>query len=257
MNENKTALVVDDDEDICTSIQERIQDYFGHQCDTANSICQAKSLMQKNHYDYIILDMELPYQYGRLPDVGVGITFLGQLRERYSSEELPIIVVTGRVPTHESLPSDAIYEGATDFLTKPLHMDGDHTLESSIMKFVTHNKTPMKNDTKWLFREPDGNMLIWKSVAKDGNVRTYPVNPSDLRCAVLDCIYMNMTTEAVVKHKDLIRASRGRWTETSYYPNNCIASKGPIRSHIKVLRERLGLDISYTSDGIMVCQPIK
>ena len=25
MNENKTALVVDDDEDICTSIQERIR----------------------------------------------------------------------------------------------------------------------------------------------------------------------------------------------------------------------------------------
>ena len=257
MNETKIALIVDDDEAISASIQKRIQENLGHQCDTANSIFQAKSLLRNTDYDYIILDMELPYQFGQMPDVGAGITFLGQLRDRYTSEELPIIVITGRLPDHETLPSDAIYEGATDFITKPLLWMGDHTLEDSIMKFVMHNKATVKQDSRWFSRESMGNMMMWKSIAKNGTERTYAVNPSGLRCAVLDCIYLKMTTEAIVTHKDLILASKGRWTDKSYYSKKHIASKGPIRSHIRALRENLGLDISYTPDGIKVEQPDK
>ena len=57
------ALVVDDDEQTLISTQNRILD-LGHECDAAGDVYQANSLIQANVYDYIVLDMELPFRYG-------------------------------------------------------------------------------------------------------------------------------------------------------------------------------------------------
>ena len=254
MSSEYKALVIDDDEMICDHIRERLG-VLGHECDCAHSIKEAKDFLSQNTYQYVILDMELPSEFGKTPDVSVGETFLKMLRIQYTREQLPILVITAKARENIDLASSVVFAGATDYILKPLALRGDHTLETSIQKFVGGCSVPESPERRrWLFREPEGSNMRWTVRTKNGHEHSYTINASALRCRLLDAIFMGLQKGPVIFHDDIIRGS-GFWTKETYYAKDGGASRGPLRGHVNALRRELGMTIKYTEFGIKVEQP--
>ena len=263
MNSEYLGLVVDDDADICRCVAERLA-AMGHKCDCANCVEDARRMFDAKRYDYVILDMELPVRYGSPPDVGMGVLFLRLLREKRSSDELPVIVITAKMEDRKNigLPSELFDCEATDLLLKPLVSEGEHTLETSIRKFVEKRKDGWSvpaASAEWLFREPDkkdASIMVWKTVSKTGKERIYPVKMTSIRGRLLDCINKMRFRGPVICDMDLITAS-GSWTERNFYSKDGGAPRGPLKSHVCELRKKLGMKITYVDKGIKVEQPEK
>jgi DNA-binding response OmpR family regulator len=58
------ALVVDDNPAILQDLKDRL-DSLGHSCDCVDSQNLARKYIVKNGYSYVLLDLEIPVQYGR------------------------------------------------------------------------------------------------------------------------------------------------------------------------------------------------
>jgi len=102
-------LVVDDEEfnrDVCVRRLER----KGFEAVAASSGDQALEKLQEQSFDLILLDYMMP---------GItGLDLLRFLRQSWSAQELPIIMVTA-VTDSQSI-AQALDEGANDYITKPI-----------------------------------------------------------------------------------------------------------------------------------------
>ncbi|WDE09552.1 response regulator transcription factor [Thalassomonas haliotis] len=110
---NQTSLYVLLVEDQ-VNIARNISDYMeakGHVFDFATQGQQGLELALENHYDLIILDLNLP--------VMDGLEVCQQLREK-SSRHLPIIMLTARDSIEDKVSGFTV--GADDYLTKPFSL---------------------------------------------------------------------------------------------------------------------------------------
>lgn len=101
------VLVVEDDHDIATllRIMLRQEDI---DCDIAYSAQEAKSLLKKNIYDAMTLDIMLPDQDG--------ISLLQEIREDNSLQNLAVVVVSAKVQkTHSETELEVV-----DWINKPI-----------------------------------------------------------------------------------------------------------------------------------------
>lgn len=249
-----TALVIDDDEGICAEITERLA-VIDHTCHCVNNVMAAKEYLENETCDYIILDMELPLKYGDIPEICVGERYLKILRGQYPKETMPILVITAHAARRADLASNVIFNDATDFILKPLQQEGEHTLESSIAKFVDGNSAISSSPAgfPWLARKINGKKIIWQATARNGNVHTYEIGAETIRCMLLDCIFKNYRKSPVINHYDIMSACG--WREKAYFAKNGGAPRGPLKGHIEVLRKDFGLDIIYVDNGIKLTQP--
>ncbi|MDO8577700.1 MAG: response regulator transcription factor [Dehalococcoidales bacterium] len=106
MDENKTTILVVDDEEYIRRLISRILDDAGYQVVTAASGKEALDRLADSGINLVLLDI-------RMPDMD-GFQTLGLLRKQYS---LPVIMVTG-VGEVTSV-SDALSIGADDYVKKP------------------------------------------------------------------------------------------------------------------------------------------
>jgi DNA-binding NtrC family response regulator len=104
-----SVLVVDDE----AGMQSFLQRALGQRCggvDTAGSIEDAAPMLQRRHYDLIVLDIALP---GRS-----GIDWLHELREQgYAGD---VVLMTAYADLDTAI--DALRAGAADFLLKPFSL---------------------------------------------------------------------------------------------------------------------------------------
>ncbi len=112
---NANILIVDDDPDIVTMLEDRLQ-ATGYNTVVARDGLQAVEQVEQEVPHLVLLDLDMP----RLS----GIEVLKRLAKLKQAEDVPAIVMTA----HGSIQAavDAMKEGAYDFLTKPL--DKDHLL---------------------------------------------------------------------------------------------------------------------------------
>lgn len=111
--ENKRILVVDDDQDIITTIQ-AVFEPTGAIIDVANNGNKAVELAEKNHPDLIILDMMLPGRSGFL--------VLEKVKARKPRNEKPfVIMITGNQGKRHQMYAETL--GANEYFTKPVKLD--------------------------------------------------------------------------------------------------------------------------------------
>ncbi len=115
LNMKAKILIVDDDPDIATMLEDRLQasDYGTV---TARDGVEALELVEREAPHLMLLDLDMP----RL----TGLEVLKQLPKIRPAEGLPVIVMTAHASIDAAV--EAMKTGAYDFLTKPL--DKDHLL---------------------------------------------------------------------------------------------------------------------------------
>jgi DNA-binding NtrC family response regulator len=100
------VLLVDDDEEFLEVTSERLETR-GVEVSTAASAAEALDLIEKDLFDVVVLDLQMP---------GIdGIDTLKRIKEK--REELQVILLTGHATVEKAVES--IKLGAMDFLEKP------------------------------------------------------------------------------------------------------------------------------------------
>ncbi|KAA0915360.1 sigma-54-dependent transcriptional regulator [Psychrobacter sp. ANT_WB68] len=136
-----TALVVDDEVDLCRLMQITLTK-MGIKSDVAYTLSQAKSYWQENDYDFCLTDLKLPD--------GSGLELVKHIS---ASSTTPIAVITA----HGSmdLAIEALKLGAFDFVNKPLELPRLRQLVESALK-VIHQDNAAKSTPE---RSPEQKML--------------------------------------------------------------------------------------------------
>lgn len=120
----KRVLVIDDEEDIRTSIKDVLENegfsVFGAQ-DGANGLV----LLEKERFDMIILDVMMPQMSGW--DV---FTKIMKAKPEYKGKVMFLSVVE----VSESRKKELISAGAADYLTKPFDIENLITKSKEILK---------------------------------------------------------------------------------------------------------------------------
>ncbi len=106
----QTVLVVDDDPDILTALQDLLE-FEGFRVDCAQTCRQALLSIERNLYNAVLLDLGLPD--------GDGQSVLQRLQE--SDPSLPVIVLTAATSLDRRVGS--LTQGAFAHLTKPYHRE--------------------------------------------------------------------------------------------------------------------------------------
>ena len=117
-----TALVVDDEVDLCRLMQITLTK-MGIKSDVAYTLSQAKAYWQENDYDFCLTDLKLPD--------GSGLELVKHIS---SSSSTPIAVITA----HGSmdLAIEALKLGAFDFVNKPLELPRLRQLVENALKVI-------------------------------------------------------------------------------------------------------------------------
>ncbi len=111
--EGKTVLIVDDDQDILTAIQQAVESN-GATCQTAADGNQAVELAEQEKPDLIILDAMLPKRSGFL--------VMEKLRTSMEPADRPkVIMITGNPGKRHQEWATSL--GANAFINKPFRME--------------------------------------------------------------------------------------------------------------------------------------
>jgi DNA-binding response OmpR family regulator len=111
--QSKRILVVDDDQDILTTIQAAFEP-SGAVIDLANNGNKAVELAEKNAPDLIILDMMLPGRSGFL--------VLEKVKAKKPRNEKPfVIMITGNQGKRHQMYAESL--GANEYFNKPVKLE--------------------------------------------------------------------------------------------------------------------------------------
>ena len=110
MSAGKRILIIDDDDLLSGMLCEQLSGLGGYQCVTAPTGEAGLEAINGNHFDLVLLDLDLPGLGGQ----GV----CGQLRAR--GMMAPIVMLTA--DHSESAIIDGLDAGATDYVTKPFKL---------------------------------------------------------------------------------------------------------------------------------------
>lgn len=105
-------LIVDDVEDN-RAILNRWFRWQGYEIAEASSGQSALAMIGSLHFDIVLLDMMMPGM--------CGIETLRHIRERYTAEKLPVIMVSARTEIADVV--DALELGANDYISKPINFE--------------------------------------------------------------------------------------------------------------------------------------
>lgn len=133
-------LIVDDDPDIVTVLEDRLQ-ASGYHPLIARDGQQALDQIEQDAPHLVLLDLDMPKL--------TGIEVLKRLSQVKQVEDLPVIVMTAHGSVNAAV--EAMKEGAYDFLTKPL--DKDHLL---IVIRKALERDSLKRQVAYLRSEVDG-----------------------------------------------------------------------------------------------------
>lgn len=144
-----TALVVDDEPDICELLQLTLgrMDISAY---AAPNLAQARTLLGRHHFDLCLTDM-------RLPD-GNGIELVEYIQRK--APETPVAVITAHGNMESAVA--ALKAGAFDFVSKPVDLHMLRNLIASALKLAT----PAQPETQNLLGDSAPMQTIRTTIAK-------------------------------------------------------------------------------------------
>jgi len=139
------ALIVEDDHALADVLRMRLG-RDGHKVTIATHQRQAYHLLDKNVFDFVLLDLRLPTDESDLdPNAEVGFAILDHIRDRFSQDELPVVVMTAYEETSQTAVR-ALKAGANDYIQKPFE-DSPVSLDEKLAGIVRHLEQDKKSPT--------------------------------------------------------------------------------------------------------------
>ncbi|MEJ2738231.1 MAG: response regulator [Dehalococcoidia bacterium] len=124
----KPILIVDDEPIVRESIRDWLQD-AGYQVYTAESGEEALSLIEKQDFSLIVIDVRLPGK--------TGIKILTEVKQQ--KPQIKSIVITA-YPSAE-MAAEAMKLGAVDYLIKPVNPDDlEKLIQSTLLEYEKQEK---------------------------------------------------------------------------------------------------------------------
>src|SRR5688572_18406811 len=112
------VLVIEDDAALADVLRMKL-DREGHEVTVAPSQRDAYHLLGNESFDFALLDLRLPTHVGDMdPNSQVGFDILAHIRERFTADRLPVVVMTAYEGTSQTAVR-ALRGGANDYITKP------------------------------------------------------------------------------------------------------------------------------------------
>jgi len=110
LNPIRSRILVSDDDHLLTAVAAMALQSNGYEVDVAGDGAIALSLLEKNNYDLVVLDLEMPNVSG--------FRVIEEMRRQSLLQHIPIIVVTSRA---DPVAIKKSYDlGATSFVVKPI-----------------------------------------------------------------------------------------------------------------------------------------
>ena len=113
MNENSPELLIVDDDQVSSMALKKKLEKRGFRIKTLQDGRRCLDLIAENKFDLILLDI-------LMPNVS-GFDLLKEIRTKYTTAELPIVMVTAKDEPEDIV--EALNYGANDYLTKPVNID--------------------------------------------------------------------------------------------------------------------------------------
>ncbi len=124
-----SALIVDDETDICRLIQMTLAKLNVH-CDTAGNLAEARELLAIKKFDFCITDLRLKSESG--------FDLLEYIQEHHPLTPVAMITAHGSVEA----AVNALKAGAFDFVSKPIAIDQLRNMVASALKLVANRSDP-------------------------------------------------------------------------------------------------------------------
>jgi len=154
MSKNPLALIVDDEPDILQLLGITLS-RMDIETKKAESLTQAKQLLEIHNFDFCLTDM-------RLPD-GDGIDLIQHIQTNYN--QLPVALITAHGNMETAI--DAMKAGAFDFLSKPVDLTALRNLIKNAIKLNKPNgskEEPSLESTKKMKKQLIGDTDVMKAL---------------------------------------------------------------------------------------------
>ena len=116
------TLIVEDHRFLASALRSNFTNR-GYKVHVAYDQREAYALLDQGGFDLVLLDLRLPTDEEDLrPDTEVGFAVLDHIRDRFTPEELPVVIMTG-CPEKSGLAARAFRASANDFIPKPFDSD--------------------------------------------------------------------------------------------------------------------------------------
>lgn len=120
----KGALLIVDDEECIRDILSRHFSAEGYECRTAADVARAQDELKTSNFDLVLTDILMPGESG--------LSLLKDVRARFP--QTGVVMITAVADTQVAV--DAVKMGASDYITKPIHLEVAQTLVEQAMKRV-------------------------------------------------------------------------------------------------------------------------
>jgi DNA-binding response OmpR family regulator len=135
-------ILVADDEESILDLLARFMAKLGYQADLAKDVSSAIALMQKNTYDVILTDKNMPDIDGRMEG---GMTLVKHVKEHMPATE--VIMITGYATIETAV--EAMRMGAFDYIMKPIPLND---LKEKIERILDYRRFINSGDTLQIYR---------------------------------------------------------------------------------------------------------
>jgi DNA-binding response OmpR family regulator len=132
-NKQLALLMVDDDAELCSMMQEFLHE-AGHHLDVAHNGGDGLARISSQPYDLVILDVMMP--------IIDGIGVLQQMRKR---AEIPVIMLTARAEQKDRV--QGLNAGADDYVPKPFDPDELHARIHAVLRRTRRSRERMDSVT--------------------------------------------------------------------------------------------------------------
>ncbi|XZE36040.1 response regulator [Pirellulaceae bacterium SH501] len=168
------ALVVEDDPTIVDMVEDVLFS-LSYEFDVATNQQDAKELLAKTQYSFVLLDLQIPAKANRGgADKQYGINLLRDIQRLNKPSPPPVIMMTAHLADCLDISVELQRNGVRDFISKPFHSKG-RTLSSVIQSVLessgdsTTLTKPVRATTSIVKEQPlerrrfDGGQMVFES----------------------------------------------------------------------------------------------
>lgn len=154
------SLIIEDDHALADVLRMKLA-RDGHTVTIAKHQREAYHLLDRQEFDFVLLDLRLPTHKNDMdPNTEVGFAILDHIRDRFSQDELPVIIMTAYEETSQTAVR-ALKSFANDYIQKPFE-DSAVSLDEKLAGIIRHIETPKKPPPEKARRSDGRHKIVFK-----------------------------------------------------------------------------------------------